>query len=138
MKKRYDQSCRVCSQQGQEFLRRKLSQGDTFTYYPKHKPIERKTNRGAYTILFTSIGFPENEVLGIHRERETLEKFSLHINSHLKPFFSKSKNGKREKLFLKVIGYILVAIVAKKFAKTYDQVLKTMTEIKEFGCSDGS
>lgn len=111
---------------------------DTFTYSPKCKSIERKTNRIAYTILFTNIGLQENKVLRIYGEKETVEKAFLHIKSHLKPFFSWSENGKRERLFLTVLGYILVAIIAEKFGKSYGQVMKTITEIREFGYSNSS
>ena len=67
-----------------------------------------------------------------------VEKAFSHIKPHLEPFFSRSENGTRARLFLTVLGYILVAMIAEKCGISYNQVLKTISGIREVVYSDGS
>ena len=83
-----------------------------FSYQLKHKAIQRKTNRFGYTVLITNTNIKANELLRIYREKDVVEKAFSHIKPHLEPFFSRSEGGTRVRLFLTVLGYTLVAIIA--------------------------
>ena len=67
-----------------------------------------------------------------------VEKAFSHIKPHLEPFFSRSEGGTRARLFLTVLGYTLVAMIAEKCGISYNQVLKTISGIREVVYSDGS
>ena len=109
----------------------------TFSYQLKHKAIQRKTNRFEYTVLITNTGIAANELLRIYREKDIVEKAFSHIN-YFEPFFSRSEGGTRARLFLTVLGYTLVAIIAERCGIPYNQVLKTISGIREVVYSDGS
>ncbi|MGC8662939.1 MAG: hypothetical protein ACP5TX_00840 [Thermoplasmata archaeon] len=112
--------------------------GDAFTYSLKHKAIQRRTNRMGYTILFTNTRLKANEVLRIYREKDAVEKAFSHIKPHLEPFFSRTEGGTRARLFLTVLGYSMVAIIAEKCGISYNQVLNTISGIREVVYSNGS
>jgi len=44
----------------------------------------------------------------------SVEKSFSHIKPHLEPFFSRSEEGTRARMFLTVLGYTFVAIIACK------------------------
>ena len=73
-----------------------------------------------------------------YREKDIVEKAFSHIKPHLEPFFSRSENGTRARLFLTVLGYTLVAMMAERCGISYNQVLKTISGIREVVNSDGS
>ena len=107
---------------------------DNFTYSLKHKAIQRKTNRMGYTILLTNTRLKAEEVLGIYREKDTVEK----AFSHLEPFFSRSEKGTRARLFLTVLGYTMVAMIAARCDIPYNQTLKVISGIREVVYTNGS
>ena len=111
---------------------------DKFTYTLKHKAIQRRTNRMGFTILFTNTRLQQDEVLRIYREKDTVEKEFSHLKPHLVPFFSRSEGGTRARLFLAVLGYTMVAIIAEKCGISYNQALNTMSGIREVAYSNGS
>ena len=111
---------------------------DNFTYSLKHKAIQRRTNRMGYTILFTNTRLKAEEVLRIYREKDTVEKAFSHLKPHLEPFFSRSENGTRARLFLTVLGYTMVAMMASKCDIPYSQALKIISGIREVVYSNGS
>ena len=87
---------------------------DNFAYSFVQKAIQRKTSRMVYPILFTNTRLKAEEVLRIYGEKDTVEKAFSHLKSHLEPFFSRSENGTRARLFLTVLGYTMVAVMASK------------------------
>jgi transposase len=91
-----------------------------------------------YTILFTNTRLKANEVLRIYREKDAVEKAFSHIKPHLEPFFSRTKGGTRARLFLTVLGYSMVVIIAEKYGISYNQVLNTISGIREVVYSNGS
>ena len=111
---------------------------DNFTYSLKHKAIQRRTNRMGYTILFTNTRLKAEEVIRIYREKDTVEKAFSHLKPHLEPFFSRSENGTRARLFLTVLGYTMVAMIASKCDIPYSQALKIISGIREVVYSNGS
>ena len=109
-----------------------------FSYELKHKDIQRKTDTFGYSILFTNTSINAQDILKTYREKVVVEKAFSHIKPHLEPFFSSSENGTRARLFLTVLGYILVAMIAEKCGILYNHVLKTISGIREVVYSDGS
>ena len=73
-----------------------------------------------------------------YREKDTVEKAFSHLKSHLEPFFSRSENDTRARLFLTVLGYTMVAMMASKCDIPYNQALKIMSGIREVVYSNGS
>ena len=111
---------------------------DKFTYTLKHKARQRRTNRMGFTILFTNTRLQQDEVLRIYREKDIVEKAFSHLKPHLEPFFSRSEGGTRARLFLAVLGYTMVAMIAEKCGISYNQALNTMSGIREVVYSNGS
>ncbi|MGC8618820.1 MAG: hypothetical protein ACP5UZ_08860, partial [Thermoplasmata archaeon] len=99
-----------------------------FSYELRHKVIQRKTNRFGYTVLITNTSIAANELLRrIYREKDAVEKAFSHLKPHLESFFSRTEEGTRARLFLTVLGYTMVAIIAEKCGISYNQVLKTIS-----------
>jgi len=84
-----------------------------FSYELKHKAIQRRTNRFGYTVLITNTGIAANDLLKIYREKDTVEKSFSHIKPNIE-VFSRSEEGIRARMFLTVLGYTLLAIIACK------------------------
>ena len=109
-----------------------------FSYVLKHKAIQRRTNRFGYTILITNTMIAAPDVLKIYRDKDRVEKAFAHLKPHLEPFFSRSEEGTRARLFLAVLGYTMVAIIANVCGITYNQALETLAGIREVVDSRGS
>ena len=60
------------------------------------------------------------------------------MKPHLEPLFSRSEGGTRARLILTVLGYALVTIIAEKCSISYNQVLKTISGMREVVYSDDS
>ena len=97
----------------------------------KHNGIQRKTNRMSYTILLTNTRLKAEEVFRIYKENDTVEKAFSYLKPRLEPFFSRLENGTRAWLFLTVLGYRLVAMIAPRCNMPYNQALKVISGIRE-------
>ena len=91
-----------------------------------------------YTILFTNTRLPAEDVFKIYKEKDKVEKAFSHLKPYLEPFFSMSENGTRARLFLTVLGYTMVAIIAARCDIPYNQALKIISGIREAVYSNGS
>ncbi len=60
-----------------------------------------------------------------------VEKAFSHLKPHLEPFFSRTESGTRARLFLTMLGYTIIAIIAAKCNTTYNKVLETISGIRE-------
>ena len=109
-----------------------------FSYVLKHNAIQRRTNRFGYTILITNTMIAAPDVLHIYRDKDRVEKAFAHLKPHLEPFFSRSEAGTRARLFLAILGYTMVAIIASVCGITYNQALETLAGIREVVYSTGS
>ena len=110
----------------------------TFTYSLKHNAIQRRTNTFGYTVLFANTQFPANEILRIYKEKDVVEKAFSHVKPHLEPFFSRTEEGTRARLFLTILGYTMIAIMAAKCNTPYNRVLETISGIREVVYANGS
>ena len=61
-----------------------------------------------------------------------------HLKNLLEPFFSRTEEGTRARLFLTILGYTMIAIMAVKCNATYNQVLETISGIREVVYAKGS
>ena len=89
-------------------------------------------------MLITNTNIAVNELLRICREKDTVEKAFSHLKPHLEPFFSRSESGTRARLFLTVLGYTMVTMIAARCSISYSQALKTTSGIREVVFSNGS
>ncbi len=87
--------------------------------------------------LFTNTQFPAREILKIYGEKDVVEKAFSHVKPHLEPFFSRAEEGTRARLFLTILGYTMIAIMAAKCNVTYNRVLETISGIREVVYADG-
>ena len=110
----------------------------TFTYSLKHSAIQRRTNTFGYTILFTNTQFLASEILKIYREKDEGEKAFSHFKPHLEPFLYRTEEETRARLFLTILGYTMIAIMAAKCNVTYNRVLETISGIREVVYANGS
>ncbi len=108
-----------------------------FSYTLKHKAIQRRTNRFGFTILLTNTQLSGADVLKIYRDKDRVEKVFAHLKPHLEPFFSRSEEGTRARLFLAILGYTMVSIAAHRCGITYNQALETLSGIREVVYSTG-
>jgi transposase len=88
-------------------------------------------------VLITNTSIAASELPRIYREKDTVEKAFSHLKPHLEPFFSRSENGTRARLFLTVLGYTMVAMMAAKCNVTYNRVLETISGIREVVYANG-
>ena len=109
----------------------------TFSYELRHNAIQRRTNTFGYTVLFTNTQFTASEILKIYREKDVVEKAFSHVKPHLEPFFSRTEEGTRARLFLTILGYTMIAIMAAKCNVTYNRVLETISGIREVIYANG-
>ena len=109
-----------------------------FSYSLKHKAIQRRTNGFGYTILFTNTRIAAQDILRMYRDKDRVEKAFSHLKPHLEPFFSRTEEGTRARLFLAILGYTMIAIIAEKCGTTYNQALDTLSGIREVVYSTGS
>jgi len=113
--------------------------GMKFSYELNHKAIQRKTNHFGYTVLVTNTGIAANDLLKIYREeKDAVEKSFSHIKPHIEPLFPRSEKGTRARMFLTVLGYTLLAIIACKCGITYNQALNTISGMREAAYSSGA
>ena len=110
----------------------------SFSYSLKHKAIQRRNNRLGYTILITNTLFPAPDILKIYRQKDVVEKAFSHVKPHLEPFFARTEEGTRARLFLTILGYTFAAIIAGRCDITYENAMKTMAGIREVVYSNGS
>ena len=109
-----------------------------FSYTLKHKAIQRRTNRFGFTVLLTNTQISGEDVLRIYRDKDRVEKTFAHLKPHLEPFFSRSEEGTRARLFLAILGYTMVAIIASVCGITYNQAMDTLSGIREVIYTTGS
>ena len=86
----------------------------TFSYELKHNAIQLKTDTLGYSILFTNTSINAQDILKTYREKDAVEKAFSRIKHHLELLFSRSEGGTRERLFLTVLVYTIMAIIAEK------------------------
>ena len=82
------------------------------THYYDHSRDESVARYLGYSLIFHNTDLSMKDVVRRYFDKDTVEKAFSHIKPHLEPFFSRSENGTRTRLFLTVLGYTLVAMMA--------------------------
>ena len=83
-----------------------------FSHVPKHKAIQRRTNRFGFTVLLTNTQIAAQNILRIYRDKDRVEKAFAHLKPHQEPLFSRCERRTRGRLFLATLSYTMIGIIA--------------------------
>jgi Transposase len=112
--------------------------GSTFTYSLKHRAIQSHTSRMGFFILLTNTKISEADILQIYRRKDVVEKAFMHSKSAMEPLYARTEDGTRAKVFLSILGYAIMAMIAYRCGLTYNRTLETIRGIKEVVYANGS
>ena len=112
--------------------------GSTFTYSLKHKAIQSHTSRMGFFILLTNTMIGEEEILQIYRKKDVVEKAFMHSKSVMEPMYAHTERGTRARVFLSILGYAIIAMIANRCGLTYNRTVETIRGIKEVVYTNGS
>ena len=105
--------------------------GSSFTYSLNHKSMQIHTSRMGFFVLLTNTMIGEEDILKIYRKKDVVEKAFMHSKYIMEPLYAHSEVGTRAKVFLSILGYAIIAMIANKCEMTYNTTLETMKGIKE-------
>ena len=94
--------------------------GSTFTYSLKHRTIQSHTSRMGFFILLTNTMISEEEILQIYRRKDVVEKAFMHSKSVMEPLYAHTEEGTRARVFLSILGYAIIAMIAYRCGLTYN------------------
>ena len=112
--------------------------GSTFTYSLKHRAIQSHTSRMGFFILLTNTKISEADILQIYRRKDVVEKAFMHSKSAMEPLYARTEDGTRAKVFLSILGYAIMAMIAYRCGLTYNRTPETIRGIKEVVYANGS
>ena len=115
-----------------------IPSGKTFTYRLKHNAVQARTNRMGYFVLFTNTRMSAVDILRIYRQKDVVEKAFMHSKPCMEPLYARSERGTRARMFLSILGYSILAMIASKSGMTYQQTEKILSGIKEIVYTNGS
>jgi len=110
----------------------------SFTYSLKHKAIQSHTSRMGFFVLFTNTKIGAEEILRIYREKDVVEKAFMRSKSVIEPLYAHTERGTRAKVFLSILGYAIIAMIARRCGLTYNKTMETMSGIREVVYANGS
>ena len=111
--------------------------GKTFSYRLKHNAIQARTNRMGFFILFTNTMLGAGDILRIYRQKDVVEKAFMHSKSNMEPLYARTERGTRARVFLSVLTYAIIAMMAHRCGKTYDETVEILSGIKEVQYTNG-
>ena len=114
------------------------SSGKTFTYRLKHNAVQARTNRMGYFVLFTNTRMSAEDILRIYRQKDVVEKAFMHSKPSMEPLYARTERGTRARMFLSILGYSIMAMIASRSGFTYQQTGKIISGIKEVVYTNGS
>jgi transposase len=112
--------------------------GKSFTYRLKHNAIQARTNRMGFFILFTNTMIGADDILRIYREKDVVEKAFMHSRPYMEPLYARTEEGTRARIFLSILGYSLMRMIAHRCDLSYAETEKILSGIKEVVYSNGS
>ena len=112
--------------------------GKAFTYRLKHNAIPTRKNRMGYFVLFTNTKMSAGDILWIYRQKDVVEKSFMHSKLCMQSLHARSERGTRARMFLSILGYSILAMIASRSGFTYQQAEKIMSGIKEVVYTNGS
>ena len=105
--------------------------GTSFTYSLKHKTIQSHTSRMGFFVLLTNTMISEEDMLKIYRRKDVVEKAFMRSKSVMEPLYAHTEGGTRARVFLSILGYAVMAMIAFRCDMTYSKALETMKGIRE-------
>ena len=105
--------------------------GSSFTYSLKHKTIQSHTSRMGFFVLLTNTMISEEDMLKIYRRKDVVEKAFMRSKSVMEPLYAHTEGGTRARVFLSILGYAVMAMIAFRCDMTYSKALETMKGIGE-------
>ncbi|MCL4480762.1 MAG: hypothetical protein M1113_04685 [Candidatus Thermoplasmatota archaeon] len=112
--------------------------GKTFTYRLKHNAVQARTNSMGFFVLFTNTKMSAEDVLRIYRQKDVVEKAFMNSKPSMEPLYARSERGTRARMFLSILGYSIMAMIASRSGFTYQQTEKILSGIKEIVYTNGS
>ena len=109
-----------------------------FTYRLKHNAIQARTNKMGFFVLFTNTRMSAEDILRIYRQKDVVEKAFMHSKQCMQPLHARSERGTRARMFLSILGYSIMAMIASRSGFTYQQAEKIISGIKEVVYTNGS
>ena len=110
----------------------------TFTYRLKHNAIQARTNRMGFFVLFTNTMMGTDDILRIYREKDVVEKAFMHSKAAMEPLYSRTETGTRARIFLSILEYTMIRMIANRCDLSYAETVKIISGIKEVVYSNGS
>ena len=108
-----------------------IPSGKAFIYGLKHNAILTRKNRMGYFVLFTNTRMSAVDILRIYRQKDVVEKAFMHSKPCMEPLYARSERGTRARIFLSILGYSIMAMIASRSGFTYKQAEKIISGIKE-------
>ena len=115
-----------------------IPSGKAFTYRLKHNAIQARTNRMGFFVLFTNTRMSAEDILRIYRQKDVVEKAFMHSKQCMQPLHARTEIGTRARMFLSILGYSIMAMIASRSGFTYQQTEKIISGIKEVVYTNGS
>lgn len=112
--------------------------GKTFMYRMKHKAIQARTGRMGFFVLFTNTMIGAGEILRIYREKDVVEKAFMHSRPFMEPLYARTEKGTRARLFLSILGYSMMKMIAHKCDLSYEETERILSGIREVVYSNGT
>ena len=91
-----------------------------------------------FFVLFTNTRMSAEDILRIYRQKDVVEKAFMHSKQCMQPLHARSEKGTRARMFLSILGYSIMAIIASQSGFTYQQAEKIISGIKEVVYTNGS
>ena len=115
-----------------------IPSGKAFTYRLKHNAIWNRKNRMGFFVLFTNTRMSAEDILRIYRQKDVVEKAFMNSKQCIQPLHVRSEKGTRARIFLSIVGYSIMAMIASRSGFTYQQTEKIISVIKEVVYTNGS
>ena len=91
-----------------------------------------------YFVLFTNTRMSAVDILRIYRQKDVVEKAFMHSKPCMEPLYARSERGTGARMFLSILGYSIMAMIAFRSGLTYQQGEKIISGIKEIVYTNGS
>ena len=107
-----------------------LSSVKIFTYRLKHNAVQVRTNRLGNFVLFTNTRMSAEYILRIYGQKDVVEKAFMHSKPYMEPFYARSDGGTRAWMFLSILGYSIMPMMASMTEITFRQTERILSNIK--------
>ena len=81
--------------------------------------------------MFTNTRMSAEDILRIYRQKDVVEKAFMHSKQCMQPLYARSERGTRARMFLSILGYSIMAMIASRSGFTYQQTEKIRSKDEE-------